>query len=296
MSQIPPILNITEEDVKKLLACSTHIGDKNLSEAMGRYVFKRTEAGVHLIDLRTTWEKLQLAARIIVAIENPKDICVIALAGQASSAYAQRAVLKFAHYIGARAIAGRYVPGTFTNQAQSVYWEPRLVLVTDVRKDHQPVVEASYANIPVMAFANTNATLRGIDLAIPCNNEGKYSIALMYWLLAREVLRLRGTIPRDREWDVLVDMFVYRDPEEQEKQEETQTSAYTGGANAWESTGGAEAGVGGEYGDADGEGDGDNADWGESSGAGGAARTAGGDWGATQWGDDAAGEGEGTWN
>lgn len=36
----------------------------------------------------------------------------------------------------------------------------------------------------------------------------------MWWLLAREVLRLRGTIVRETKWDVVVDLFFYRDPEE----------------------------------------------------------------------------------
>jgi small subunit ribosomal protein SAe len=34
------------------------------------------------------------------------------------------------------------------------------------------------------------------------------------------VLRMRGTIDRETPWDVPVDLFFYRDPEELEKQEE----------------------------------------------------------------------------
>jgi len=95
--------------------------------------------------------------------------------------------------------------------------EPRLLLASDPRIDHQPIIEASYVNLPVIAFTNTHHNLRGIDISIPCNTSGKFSIALMYWLLAREILRLRETITRDKEWEVMVDMFVYRDPEEAEK-------------------------------------------------------------------------------
>lgn len=36
----------------------------------------------------------------------------------------------------------------------------------------------------------------------------------MWWFLTREVLRLRGTINRKAPWDVMVDLFFYRDPEE----------------------------------------------------------------------------------
>jgi small subunit ribosomal protein SAe len=225
MSQLPPLLSLQEADLKKMLACGVHIGSENLDSAHQRYVYKRNDQGIHLIDVRKTWEKLQLAARVLVAIENPKDIIAVALSSVGSTPYAQRALLKFVKYLGGRHIAGRFTPGTFTNQSQPSFVEPRVILVTDPIKDHQPITEASYQNVPVIAFANTNASLRGIDIAIPCNTEGKYSIALMYWLLAREVLRLRDAIPRDKEWDVMVDMFIYRDPEEAEKQEKAAKEA-----------------------------------------------------------------------
>jgi small subunit ribosomal protein SAe len=88
--------------------------------------------GIYIIDLGKTWEKLQLAARVIVAIENPQDIIV-----QSSRPYGQRAVLKFAQYTGSTAMAGRHTPGTFTNQMQTSFSEPRLLIVTDPRTDHQ---------------------------------------------------------------------------------------------------------------------------------------------------------------
>ena len=207
-------LGLKEDDVVKFLASGTHLGSTNLDFQMEQYVFKRKSDGVYIINLRKTWEKIQLAARAIAAIENPADVCVIS-----ARPYGQRAVLKFASHTGATPIAGRFTPGTFTNQIQAAFREPRLLIVTDPRTDHQPVNEAAYVNLPVIALCNTDSPLRYIDIAIPCNNKSVHSIGLMWWMLTREVLRLRGMVSREVAWEVMPDLYFYRDPEETEKEE-----------------------------------------------------------------------------
>ena len=99
-------LSQREQDIQKMLAAQVHLGTKQCDFQMERYVYRRRQDGIFVINLGKTWEKLQLAARVIVAIENPQDVVV-----QSARPYAQRAVLKFAQYTGAKALAGRYTPG-----------------------------------------------------------------------------------------------------------------------------------------------------------------------------------------
>jgi small subunit ribosomal protein SAe len=219
-----------EDDVTKMLAAGSHLGDANVHFQMADYVYKTKSDGIPIFNLRKTWEKVLLAARVIAAIENPNDVCVLS-----NRQYGQRAILKFAHYTGANPIAGRFTPGTFTNQIQKAFREPRLLVVTDPASDHQAVTEASYVNIPVIAFCNTNSPLRYIDVAIPCNNHGKNSLGLMWWFLCREVLRLRGTISRELPWEIMPDLFFYRDPEEVEKEEQAKREAEEAQAQAQQS-------------------------------------------------------------
>lgn len=215
-------LELTAEDARKCLAAKLHLGSTNCKYQMKQYVYKRGDnqtAGAHIFNIQKFWEKINLAARIIVAIENPQDVCVVS-----AKEMGQRAIIKFAKFCGTSQISGRFSPGSFTNHSQAGYREPRILIVTDPEIDHQAIREASYVNIPVIALCDADTDLKYIDVAIPCNNKAAQPIGLVWWFLTREVLRLRGLskggLARNQDWEIMPDLFFYRNADDIKKQEQ----------------------------------------------------------------------------
>jgi len=178
---------------QKYLSAGVHVGTKIRTKDMSRFIYRVRPDGLCMIDIKKTDERIRVAAKFLARIEPTKILAVSA------RIYGFRPVRKFAEYIGAVAVTGRILPGMLTNPQAPVYYEPDVVLLSDPRVDKQAHDESVKMGIPVVAFVDADNSLANIDLAIPANNKGRRSLAFIYWLLARQVLRERGDIPPDGE-------------------------------------------------------------------------------------------------
>lgn len=188
-------------DMDQYLSSGVHIGTRQKTGAMDPYIYRVRPDGLYVLDVRKADERIRLAARLVAQFESRKVF--VASARQ----YGQRPVIKFGEVTGVKISAGRFIPGTLTNPSFKGYIEPGLLIVTDPVADEQPLSEAAEVGIPVIGLCDTDNETANIDLVIPTNNRGRKALALVYWLLAREVLRERGDLPEGKEFDVSLEEF-----------------------------------------------------------------------------------------
>jgi len=178
-------------DKNTYLTSGIYIGMKSCTPYMKQFIYKVRENGLCMFNLKKIDERLKIAASFLSQF---KKILVV------SRKEHTKAINAFAKEVGAKAIVGRFPPGMLTNPSFKDFYEPDVVLVVDPIVDQQAVVEAKKKRIPVVAFSNTFNSPRDIDLIIPMNNNGKKSVALAFWILAREIQKNRGKIKNDSEF------------------------------------------------------------------------------------------------
>jgi len=185
---------MTEENAQFLvpqdqyLKSGIHIGTKFRTKYMSQFIYKTRPDGLSVLNLQKIDERIKLMANMLAQYA-PEDILIVSRRENG-----WKAVKAFGKVTGTQVVAGRYPPGMITNPALKIYNEVKIILVTDSWPDRNAVSDANKIGLPVIALCDTNNQSNFIDLVMPCNNKGKKSLGLLFWILAREYLRKRGII------------------------------------------------------------------------------------------------------
>ena len=188
-------------DEDTFLTCGVHIGTKQKSKDMQPYVYKVRDDGLRILNVNLTSEKITEAATFLKEYE-PKDVLVVS-----ARQYGWKPAKKFADACRFVCIAGRFTPGRLTNPEMRFFIEPKVIVLTDPAADAQAFREAVNIDIPVIAMCDSNNLTTDIDIIVPGNNKGRRSLALIYWLMAREILRMKGELPADGELEETIDDY-----------------------------------------------------------------------------------------
>lgn len=184
-----------------LLSAGIHIGTKIKTKDMEPFIYRVRNDGLFVLDIKRIDERIRIAAKFLSRFDPSR------IAATAVRLYAREPVAKFCEVTGAIPIIGRFVPGLLSNPLYPNRIEPDVILVSDPRADAQAIKEATKIGIPIVALCSTDNDFTNIDLVIPTNNKGRRSLAVIYWLLARQVLRERGELPPDGDLSIPIEDF-----------------------------------------------------------------------------------------
>ncbi len=188
-------------DFETYLSNGAHIGTRQKTGAMAQFIYRARPDGLYVLDVRKTDERITAAGKLLARFN--KSQIIVASARQ----YGQRPAQMFCEVTGSRPMIGRFIPGTLTNPHYKGYLEPDVLIISDPMADEQPLREAAQTGIPVIGLCDTDNETADVDLIIPTNNKGRKALALVYWLMGRQVLRERGELASDQPFSTPVEDF-----------------------------------------------------------------------------------------
>jgi len=195
-----------------LLSAGIHIGTRMKTLDMEPFIYRVRPDGLFVLDVKKTDDRIRVTAKFLSRYEHAK------VAVAATRLYAQEPVKKFCQLTGATPLIGRFIPGQLSNPQYPGRIDPEVIVVSDPRADAQAVKEASKVGIPIVALCSTDNEFAGVDLVIPTNNKGRRALAVIFWLLARQLLRERGELGSDKDPPATIDDFEAKVTREEEEE------------------------------------------------------------------------------
>ena len=169
---------------------------------MANFIYKTRPDGLSVLNLKEIDKRIRLAVNLLSHYE-PKDILIVSRRENG-----WKALKKLRDLTCMQVIIGRYPPGILTNTALETFWEPKIIVVCDPWTDKNAVQDAAKMGIPVIGLCDTNNQANDVDLVVPCNNKGKKSVGLVFYVMAREYMRAKGLLRGDEEMPVKMEDFI----------------------------------------------------------------------------------------
>jgi len=184
------------------LKSGIHIGTKFKTKYMKNFIYKTRSDGLSVLNLKKIDERIKVAVNFLSQY-NPEDILIVSRRENG-----WKALKKLHELTGINVITGRYPPVILTNPNLDTFTEPQVIVVSDPWPDKNAVEDAAKIGIPVVALCDTNNQTNNLDLVVPCNNKGKKSVGLVFYLLTREYMQKKGMLSGNEEMSAKLDDFV----------------------------------------------------------------------------------------
>lgn len=169
---------------------------------MANFIYKTRPDGLSVLNLKEIDKRLRLAVNLLSKYQ-PQDILVVSRRENG-----WKGLKKLHQLTGIKVITGRYPPGILTNTALETFWEPKIIVVCDPWTDKNAVQDAAKKGIPVIGLCDTNNQANDVDLVVPCNNKGKKSVGLVFYVIAKEYMKAKGLLLGNEEMPAKMEDFI----------------------------------------------------------------------------------------
>ncbi|MEM4259621.1 MAG: 30S ribosomal protein S2 [Candidatus Woesearchaeota archaeon] len=183
------------------LKSGIHIGTKFKTKYMEKFIYKTRPDGLSVLNIQQIDERIRYSINMLSQY-SPQDIVVVSRRENG-----WKPVKLFGDLTGVRTYTGRYPPGILTNPTLDNFAEAKIILVTDPWPDKNIVMDAQKVGIPVIGLCDTNNQTNYVDLVVPCNNKGKKSLGLFFYLLTKNYMLNRGLIKSEEEFKYSINDF-----------------------------------------------------------------------------------------
>jgi small subunit ribosomal protein S2 len=168
------------------IKAGSYIGTKVITPDMRKYVYRRRNDGIAIINTNLIDEKLKEAIRFLNNY-GPEDWVLVC-----KREAGWRAVKLFSELTGVRVFTKKYPAGIITNTALPNFFETEMIFICDPWLDKNALNDALNVKRKVMGICDTNNLTKGVSVVVPANNKGNKSLGLILWIVAREYIKARG--------------------------------------------------------------------------------------------------------
>ncbi|MBR9692660.1 30S ribosomal protein S2 [Candidatus Woesearchaeota archaeon] len=186
---------------EEYLKAGIHIGTKFKTKYMKDFIYKTRPDGLSVLNIEEIDKRIRILVKLLTRYE-PSDIVVVSRRENG-----WKGVKKLAEMIGVKFFAGRYPPGLLTNTQLKDFVEAKILFITDPWPDRNAINDALKIGIPVIALCDTNNAANNIDYVVPCNNKGKKSLGLIFFLLTQGLMEAKGLHNKGQAFPFTVDDF-----------------------------------------------------------------------------------------
>ncbi len=168
------------------LKAGIHIGTKFKTKYMDQFIYKARPDGLFILNLQKIDARIRIAVNFLCQYA-PEEIMIVS---RRENGWKPLKLL--GKLTGIKVFAGRYPPGIITNPVLDRFMEVKVLLVTDAWPDRNAVLDSYSAGIPIIGLCDTNNQANMLDLVVPCNNKGKKSLGLFFWIFAKQYMETHG--------------------------------------------------------------------------------------------------------